>query len=102
MNDRLNVLVSGVRDLQAKSEAQSQEYAELREMHMDKEEANYEVFQDEIDILISTLSKTHLKEISNLVKSNSLVESPGNSAGNFVNKFNIVRRERQDKVRIRP
>lgn len=83
-NIKVDSMAKIIRIMNAEADSEADRYAALRKFHMEKDLLQYEVFQDDADILISAMSNTHLKEISNLVKFNSIFEGPENSEGNFV------------------
>lgn len=65
-------------------------FEEINKENHNPEEAKYEIFGDESDMLISVMTSSQLKEIVNLIKVKALNEGPPDKKGNFVKISNQV------------
>jgi hypothetical protein len=65
----------------------------IKKQNLNEEEAKYEIFSDETDMLISAVSNSQLKEIVNLIKAKALLEEGGGQKNNFVQCASLDGRE---------
>lgn len=59
-------------------------YADINEKNQDREEAKYDIFGDDSDLLISIISSSQLKEIVNLIKNKALMHDETDKKSNYV------------------
>lgn len=85
---KLDASSSLLRQLAETTAAEADFFAEMNKRNANMEEAKYEIFNDEADMLISALSNSQLKEIVNLIKDKALLEDKGGKKGNFVSLGN--------------